>query len=140
MASDYDHLEEVKRLREAFKRDRGAWILEAARGQENGDAAKRLDATMKRLREVDTELISEMNRLTEQAHSAGRHIGDPRSPEAAITGSLREMIGLGRIGYEANPDAEVETLGEILRLGEQEIRRQVDEDTSGDMPGQPGDK
>jgi hypothetical protein len=38
------------------------------------------------------------------------------------------MVTLAR---EANPDAEVETLGELLGLGEEEVRRQVDDDTSG---------
>ena len=43
--------------------------------------------------------------------------------------------GMVELAREANPDAEVETLGELLSLGEEEIRRQVDEDTQGPEGG-----
>ena len=82
-----DNGEEVERLREAFKRDRAAWLLEAARGQA-GDATKHLDATIKRLYEVDTEVASALR-------YGWRRLTAPRSrPEHPVGGSetLRHRV------------------------------------------------
>ena len=51
------------------------------------------------------------------------------SPSDHQLRQLAELSGLARIAREANPGAQVKTLGELVELGEQEIRRQVDEDT-----------
>jgi hypothetical protein len=124
------HGEEVERLQEAFKRDLTAWVLEAATGQV-GEAAKRLFITMKRLCEADVGFALGVDQLVERANATGRLEADPGSLEDDIRRRIFEMIGLARIAYEANPDAGAATLGEVLSLGEAEIRRQVDEDTSG---------
>ena len=133
------HGEEVERLQEAFKRDLTAWVLEAATGQV-GEAAKRLFITMKRLGEADAGFALCVGQMVERVNATGRLEADPGGPEDDIRRRIFEMIGLARIAYEANPDAGAATLGDVLRFGEQEIHRQVDDDTSGDMPGQPGDK
>ena len=45
---------------------------------------------------------------------------------------LAELVGTATIAREANPCTEAETLGELPGFsGEEEICRQVDEDTSG---------
>jgi hypothetical protein len=39
---------------------------------------------------------------------------------------LGELLGVVKIGREANPDVQVETLGELVDLGEEAIRGEVD--------------
>jgi hypothetical protein len=41
---------------------------------------------------------------------------------------LEEMAGVLEIGREANPDAKVETVGDLYTLGEQAIRDEIEED------------
>lgn len=41
---------------------------------------------------------------------------------------LDELVGIVRAGRMANPDAEVETVGDLYRLGEQAINEDIDRD------------
>lgn len=55
----------------------------------------------------------------------------PNGPAARNDQRLQELDGVVKMGREANPDAEVSTLGDLLDLGGQEIARQIDDDIEG---------
>ena len=56
--------------------------------------------------------------------------GQPDSPADHHLRQFEELTGIVAIAAAANPGVKVETVGELLALGEAEIRRQVDDDTS----------
>jgi hypothetical protein len=60
-----------------------------------------------------------------------RNKAQAQPSSAGAPGGLYEALGMATLAREANPGAEVGTLGELVSLGEEEVRRQVDDDTSG---------
>ena len=48
-------------------------------------------------------------------------------------GEWREILGLAEIARQRHPDANVETVGDLIALGEESIRDEIDTET-GDSP------
>ncbi len=55
-------------------------------------------------------------------------LGEPDSPVDHRRRQFEEMLGVMEIGREANPEVEVETTGDLFRLGQEEIQRQIEDD------------
>jgi hypothetical protein len=124
-----DHCEEAERLWRAFRRDLSASILELA-GFRDGNALSRLQNTWERICDADLNIAAALyHGVSEVSGMMGRY-GEPNSPADHHLRQLQELTGLVTIAREANPSIRVETVGELLSLGEEEIRRQVDDDTS----------
>jgi hypothetical protein len=113
-----DHSEEVERLWQEYSRDFPAAILYLA-GDPDDRALKRWLGTLDRLIELGGSSSPTLPRV----------VPGVASDESGW--NLAEMAGMAMIAREANPGIRAETLGELIDLGEQEIRRQVDDDTSG---------
>jgi hypothetical protein len=128
--SSDDQLEEYERLVRSFRRDLSAWILEVSGLRETTNAPyRRILRTWDRICEIGMPgACSIAAALTGLAGELERY-GDPDGPAETRGRAQDELIGLMKIGRAANPNAEVETFGDLVRLGEQEIQRQVDADT-----------
>jgi hypothetical protein len=55
--------------------------------------------------------------------------GTRRDQRRTNARAFEELIGLAQFGREANPDAEITTVGELLDMGKEAIRRDVEGDT-----------
>lgn len=126
--------EQTERLWRAFRRDLSGAILEWT-GFEDGVAGKAIDRlakTWERLCETNIDVAARILHGVEQIDLMMARNGKPNSPMDHRLRQMQEVVGVATIARDANPDAETETLGDLMRLGDEEIRRQVDEETDGD--------
>ena len=128
MVSTDDRDEEIGRLWSAFRRNLTGAILEFM-GAQDGKASERLDKAWARLCEMDLDVAANIYHGVEQVYMLMARHDQPYSPADHHMRQLGELAELVRIGREANPDAEVRTVGELMDLGEKEIQRQVDDET-----------
>lgn len=124
--------DEIERLWRAFRRDLSTTILLFGGFTDDRKAADRLTKNWARLCELDLDIAALIHHGVEQVSCITGRIGEPNSPSEHHLRGLQELVGMATIARDANPDAEVETLGELVALGEKEIQRQVEGDT---LPG-----
>jgi hypothetical protein len=60
-------------------------------------------------------------------------LGDPGGPADHGPRRLSAVAELAKMGREANPDTDAQTLGELVELGEQAIRDDIDQDLEGGL-------
>lgn len=127
-----DHWDQVDRLWTAVRRDMSPVILSSA-GVISTDASdqawKRFSRNWAKLCELDLSVATSLYHGVEQMHMAMARRNQPFSPSAQQIANMRELVGLATIARQANPDAETETLGELLALGEQAITADIDRQT-----------
>ncbi|MDP9335234.1 MAG: hypothetical protein M3Q30_18280 [Actinomycetota bacterium] len=126
-----DHWVEVERLWRAIKRD-VLFVVELSAGfQKLDDAAnkraQRLSRNWRHLCELDMDIAAAFaHGFREMSMIASTDGVWERTHQ-----KMNEVIELARIGREANPDAEVQTLGELVELAEEAIRREINDDLDG---------
>lgn len=126
---DEAHWIEVDRLWRAIKRDALVSVEHFAGLDVDSDGKrwKRLLRNWDALCAHDIDMASRLaHGWSELDRSLSKH-GDPAGPSAHNLRQLTEILGVAEIGRVANPDAEVETLGELHRMGLDAIRRDVEE-------------
>lgn len=127
------HYAEVNRLWRAVKRDFFV-AVERVGGLNTTDPRhtrlKRLQRNWEALCELDVDIAASLyHGLNELAMSFARH-GQVNSPMDRHSQQLDELVGIIKIGREANPDAVVTTAGELYKLGEEAIRREIEDGLS----------
>lgn len=125
-----DHRVEVDRLWRALRRDLSASILELAGAKDSHAALGRLQKTWERLCDTDLNAAAAIYHGVSEISALMARWGEPNSPADHHLRQFEELTGIVAIAAAANPGVKVETVGELLALGEAEIRRQVDDDTS----------
>lgn len=90
--------------------------------------ATRLQQNWEALCRVDLDVATGILHGIEQATWNFPRHGEPYSPGDQANREMDELVGLVTKGREANPETKVETVGELVDLGEQAIRREVEED------------
>lgn len=134
---DEAHWREANRLWRAVKRDY-LTAVEMIGGQRELDNARlrRLEDNWNALCALDIRVASRLAHGFEQLDGIIQRHGDPTGPDAHNLRQMQEAVEIARLGREANPEAEVDTVGELYALGEEEIRRQVDDE----FPGNEADR
>ena len=130
MTNDDEHRDEVDRLWRSFHRELSS-LLESARLRKRKKPARRLFQTWERLCESDPGAASRVWEVMQGISGKLARFDEPNSP-AEHRGRIHdEVIGLMQIGRAANPDAGGQTADELIKLGEQAIRDEIDKETGG---------
>ena|SRR5882724_5155924 len=119
-----DMNEPVARLWRAFRRDLSSAILH------DNKALRRLEQTWNQLCTVDLGLAAYIYEGAEVIIMLMARHGQPDSPAdyaiECMKAGAGEALGLAQIGREMNPDAEVQTLGDLMDLGKKAISDEID--------------
>jgi hypothetical protein len=123
-----DRQEKTDQLWRAFRRDLSASILELA-GARRGNALGRLHKTWERLCDTNLDAATAIYHGIKEIEDLTARYGEPNSPADHRLRQMGELTGMIAIAAASNPGIKAWTVGELLALGEEEIRRQVDDDT-----------
>jgi hypothetical protein len=130
--SDQAHWVEVNRLWGAIKRDYLAAVEIMAGFRPLDDAAqarsKRIRRNWDGLCDLDIDVAARLHHGFEQMWMGLSRRGNPNDPVEHHMRQLKEVVGIATIGRDANPDTDVGTLGELIQMGEDAIRKQIDDD------------
>lgn len=130
---DEAHWIEVDRLWSAVKRDYCS-VVEVFAGidrlpeEEKDRRLRRLGRNWNKLCDLDLDVASGLHHGVNEVSRMLAGFERPDGGPATRHGQrLVEALGVAELGREANPGAEVNTLGELYELGEEELRRAADE-------------
>jgi hypothetical protein len=126
-----DHYEELGDLWQRCGRDLSSAIHEAAGFCDSTEALDRLTENWKQLAELDLDVAAMLYHGIEQVQIVmARRGGDP-SPSDRAEHHLKEVLGMATIAREKYPDAQVDTLEELLDLGDKAIQDEIDNEFGG---------
>ena len=121
------HWDEVDHLWRAVRRDLGSAILCCA-GYRDGQAPiNRLTGNWDRLCDLDIDAAASIYHGIEQIYIAMARMNEPNSPSEHRLRQLQELAGMAAIGRDQHPEAEVTTLGGLVSLGDEAIRKELDD-------------
>ena len=126
-----EHYEEVGRLWQCCGRDLSPAIHEAAGFCNSTEALDRLTESWKRLAELDLDIAAMLYHGIEQVRIMMAQHGEDVSPSDRAEHHLKEVLGMAAIAREKYPDAQIDTLEELLDLGEKAIHDEIDDELSG---------
>jgi hypothetical protein len=126
---DVDHDQEVERLWRAVKRDTFRAVEWIASVPGDPKAIERLQRNWTKLCELDLEVATALWHGIDQIGVSMARRGEQASPAAQRQRNLAEIVGLSEAGRAAKPDAEVSTVGELMKLGEDAIQAEIDRET-----------
>lgn len=121
--------DELERLWRALRRDLANAVLEMSGFREGTVAVDRFEKNWVKLCDLDLDIAANLYHGIDQIHMLAGRLGKPNSPADHALRKLKEIVGLAGIGREQNPNAEVRTVGELVALGEQAVRDEVDSET-----------
>jgi hypothetical protein len=123
------HYAEADRLWQAIKRDyfREVEVFAGAREVDAG-REKRFLKNWDALCTLDLDIASTVWHGLKEVEVMFGRMGEPNSPADHNLRQLGEFVEVLSKGREANPDAVVKTAGELYALGEEAIRREVEND------------
>lgn len=124
---DDAHWEEVDRLWRSFRRDLSSTLVEFTREGHGTKAADRLGRTWSKICDLDVEVAATIQHAVSQIDLI---VSDDRVAEFQER-QRNEYIGMMRMAREKNPDAKTETVGDLMKLADETIQREIDEDTGG---------
>lgn len=128
-----EHYEEVGHLWHQCGRDLSSAIHEAAGFCASREALDRLTDNWRQLAELDLDIAAMLYHGVEQVLIMMARDGQDASPAERAGHHLKEVLGMVAIARERYPDAQVDTLDELLDLGDQAIRHEIDQEL--DRPG-----
>src|SRR5579875_3956330 len=120
-----EHYEEIGRVWQRCGRDLPAAIHAAAGFTDNTAALDRLTENWQRLAELDIDIAAMLYQGLERVRTAMARHGEDLSPAEH---DLKEIIGIVSIARVKYPDAQVNTLEELLDLGDAAIRKEIDDE------------
>lgn len=126
-----EHYEEVGRLWQLCGRDLSSAIHEAAGFCESTDALGRLTENWKQLAELDLDIAAMLYHGIDQVRIMMARDGEDVSPSDRAEHHVKEVLGMVAIAREKYPDAQVETLDELLDLGDKAIQDEIDNELGG---------
>ena len=125
--TDDAHMAEVNRLWRAVKRDYFAVVLEMAGFTELDDRRyQRLNSNWDALCALDINVAASLYHGIEKVHMSFSRHNSPNSPANHRMRVMTAVLGVVDRGRAANPDVEVETVGELYALGEEALQRDVE--------------
>lgn len=116
-----EHYEEVGQLWQRCGRDLPAAIYGAAGFADNAEALDRFTENWRRLAELDPDIAALIR------HGLAR-IGSIMAHNGPAQHDHKEIVGMVSIAREKYPDAQVNTLEELLDLGDKAIRQEIDDE------------
>lgn len=128
---------EVYRLWRLLKRDLGGAILYFTGADDKADvrAYRRFRKNWIRLCAFDLDVAASIvHGITELSMMMGRN-----GPGDRLDQRLQEIVQVAQMGRDANPDAEVRTVGDLVALGEKAIADEIDADLDEDGSGSQSD-
>ena len=126
-----EHYEEVGHLWQRCGRDLPAAMYEAAGFTDRTESLDRLTDNWTRLAELDPDIAAMLYHGLEQVRTVMALHGRDVSPARRAEHHLKEIMGMVSIARERYPDAQVNTLEELLDLGDKAIRKEIDDELGG---------
>jgi hypothetical protein len=126
-----EHYEEVGHLWQRCGRDLSSAIHEAAGFCDHTEALDRLTENWKQLAELDLDIAAMLYHGIEQIQLMMAQRGQDVSPADRAEHHLKEVLGMAAIAREKYPDAQVDTLEDLLDLGDKAIQQEIDEELGG---------
>ena len=130
---DQAHWTEVERLWSAVKRDYFS-VAEVFAGSdrlpedEKDRRLRRLERNWNELCDLDLDVASGLHHgVNEVSMLLAGYDRPDGGPATRHDQRLKEALGVSKLGRDANPGADADTLGELYELGEEELRRAADE-------------
>jgi hypothetical protein len=124
------HLDEdSERVWRALRRDLGGAILYAAGLSNDARAMSRFNKNWDMLCEHDLGIAGRLYHGLEQLQIRMSRDGEPNNPVDWRLGQMREVLGMVELARERYPGVEGETVGDLVRLVEESIRAEIDEET-----------
>ena len=129
--SDEQHAAETERLWQQIRRDLNSAILfmSGASAADDPSPVARLDKNWLKLCEHDLDFAAAIHHGLEQIEGIMARRGKPTSPSDHRLRSLAEVAGLAEIARERYPDAGDLTVGELVRLAQDAIAAEIDDET-----------
>jgi len=124
---DNERADEIERLWRAVKRDYFGVVVDVA-GLRTFDQRRfeRLRRNWIDLCKLDGDLAAHLAHGFEEVDEIIQRPGGVEAPFDRNTRTMAELVGVARIGRHANPDADVQTLGELVQLGEEVIAQELE--------------
>lgn len=123
------HDDATDRLWRAIRRDLGSTILFMGGFTKDEAPMRRLERNWAKLCDHDLDVAGHLyHGVSEVSLMMARH-DQPNSPAEHYGRQIDELLGLATIARERHPDANVKTLGELIDLGEESIRAEIDAET-----------
>lgn len=123
------HVEDIERLWRALRRDLGNAVLEMAGFLDSTTAINRFEKNWAKLCDLDLDVAAKLYHGIEEVSMTAARLGKSNSPAQHALRQMDEVPGMAEIARAKNPDVVVSTLGELIKLGEVSIRREIDADT-----------